>query len=166
MLFQWFTLCLHTMIRVNMSRDTNLLSSWPPISSFSIFPLPLLPLALLLAVGLGMAVASFFMRQALAADRSCGPVDGFMDCSCVEAFPTHSSCLLHGCYMFKTLLSSPNQYREGGWWDILLPSPLKAVLTLLSWGLVIIWQIATPGSAVIPILCHEGTKPQAGSHSW
>lgn len=58
-------------------------------------------------------------------------VDVFMDCSCVEASPTHNSCLLHGRYMFQTPLTISNQYREGEWWVTLLASPLKAVWTLL-----------------------------------
>lgn len=127
---EWFKLSLHTMIRVNMKRDMKPLEQLTPDLIILHFPSSTAASCSAPCLGLGMAVASFFMRQALPADLSCGPW-WFMDCSCVEAFPTHSSCLLHGCYMFKTLLSSPSQCREGEWWVILLPSPLKAVLTLL-----------------------------------
>lgn len=96
---------------------------WPQNSPFSLFHCCLL-LCSLLWVWAWQKLLSLW-------EKHFTPVDVFMGCSCVEAFPTHNSCLLHGCYMFKALLNSPNQYREGEWWVFLLPSPLKAVLTPL-----------------------------------
>ena len=91
----------------------NLLSSWPPVSSFTIFPLLLLLPSMILTMSLAMAVAYLFSRQTLTWDISCRPVDRLAPAWKLSHSNCYSTQLFLGCCMFKTLLSTSNQNRKG-----------------------------------------------------